>query len=153
MRQAKGKILGYGTIRKGTKAYRNALRYCRKTKRLYGVGFDYSELWSLDCAFMDFAYRKGYIKVKLSDKLFDYSYKDYDKLKNKQIEIIRNAQNQEMCDFLLPRLKEFRYTTHGYPGWCENENEWDAYMCDCIREIEEQHTINKFLDKIRSFWD
>jgi hypothetical protein len=153
MNHAQGKILGYGTIRKGTKSYRNALRHCRKMKRIYGVEFDYSELWNLDCTFMDFVYRKGYIKVKLSDKLFNYSYEDYEELKNEQIEIIRNVQNQEMCDFLLPRLKEFRHTTHGYPGWCENENEWDVYIGDCIREIEEQHTINKFLDKINSFWD
>ena len=136
MKQTKGKILGYGIIRKGTKAYRNALRYCRKMKRIYGVGFDYSELWNLDCAFLDFAYRKR-----------------YNKLKNEQIEIIRNIQNQEMCNFLLPRLKEFRLVTHGYPAWCDNEKEWYNYIGDCIREIEEQYTINKFLDKINSFWD
>lgn len=153
MKQTKGKILGYGIIRKGTKEYRNALRYCRKMKRIYGVGFDYSELWNLDCTFLDFAYRKRYIKVKLDDKAFDYSFEDYNKLKNEQIEIIRNIQNQEMCNFLLPRLKEFRLVTHGYPAWCDNEKEWYNYIGDCIREIEEQHTINKFLDKINSFWD
>lgn len=152
MKHTQGKILGYGLIRKGTKAYRNALRYYRKTKRIYGVGFDYSELWNLDSTFLDFAYRKKYIKVKLADK-FDYPYDDYNKLVNEQVEIIRNAQNQEMCNFLFPRLKEFRLITHGYPAWCDNEKVWDSYICECIKEIEERHTINKFLDKISSFWD
>ena len=106
MKQAKGKILGYGFIRKGTKAYRNALRYCRKTKRIYGVGFDYSELWNLDCTFLDFAYCKKYINVKLSDKLFDYSFKDYNKL-GYQIEVLKliEFKTYEECHDKEVKLK------------------------------------------------
>ena len=34
----KGKKLNYGVIQKGTKSYRNALRYYRYTKKKYGEG-------------------------------------------------------------------------------------------------------------------
>lgn len=56
------KGFNYGYVHRGTKAYRNALRSCKLNQKLYGVGFDYTELWSLDISFYKFLLKNQIIK-------------------------------------------------------------------------------------------
>lgn len=73
----KGKKLNYGVIQKGTKSYRNALRFCRYTKKKYGVGFDYTELWNLDSTFFNYIYKHNIVKSKFLEALVNFNEDEF----------------------------------------------------------------------------
>lgn len=40
--------LNYGCVERNSRAYRKALRQCRKNKKRFGVAFDDSETWNIE---------------------------------------------------------------------------------------------------------
>ena len=75
--QYKGKKIGYGVIQRGRSSYRNALRHYRKTKRLYGVGFDYTELWNLDSTFFNYIYKHNIVKSKFLEAIVNFNEDEF----------------------------------------------------------------------------
>lgn len=78
-------FFNYGYVKKGSKKYRNALRYAKKMEKKYwnwiNKGFDYSELWNLDQTFYSFLLAHNYIpkeyiyffKILKNDDFWDES--------------------------------------------------------------------------------
>ena len=185
----KGKELNYGLNVRGTKSYRNALRSCRKNKRLYGTGFDFSELWNLDLTFYKFLYKNGintsrFLVSMIYSKDSEYIREQYNiedpyiqTDNNKRLEIYNKEQecrelekeklkddilkkiqekpelNERICNFLIPRLKAFKDTSHGYPMPYNSFDNWCNYIQECIEEIEKNRTFTKFYQEISAFWD
>ena len=131
-----GRLLNYGLIEKKSKGYRKALRQCKKNKRLYGASFDNSETWYLDIVFYK------YCKVRLSLIVQDVN--------NDILQHINKNQLEDVCNFLVPRLKAYKDITMAYPldlTW----EQWEEYIQNTIDEMEQKKTINLFLDRIRDF--
>lgn len=131
-----GRLLNYGLIEKKSKGYRKALRQCKKNKRLYGASFDNSETWYLDIVFYK------YCKDRLSLIVHDVN--------NDILQHINKNQLEDVCNFLVPRLKAYKDITMAYPldlTW----EQWEDYIQNTIDEMEQKKTINLFLDRIRDF--
>ena len=131
-----GRLLNYGLIEKKSKGYRKALRQCKKNKRLYGASFDNSETWYLDIVFYK------YCKERLSLIVQDVN--------NDILQHINKNQLEDVCNFLVPRLKAYKDITMAYPldlTW----EQWEDYIQNTIDEMEQKKTINLFLDRIRDF--
>ena len=131
-----GRILNYGLIEKKSKGYRKALRQCKKNKRLYGASFDNSETWYLDIVF--YKYCKDRLSLIVQD------------VNNDILQHINKNQLEDVCNFLVPRLKAYKDITMAYPldlTW----EQWDDYIQNTIDEMEQKKTINLFLDRIRDF--
>ena len=131
-----GRLLNYGLIEKKSKGYRKALRQCKKNKRLYGAGFDNSETWYLDIVF--YKYCRERLALKTQD------------VNNDILQHINKKQLEDVCNFLVPRLKAFKDITMAYPldlTW----EQWEEYIQNTIDEMEQKKTINLFLDRIHDF--
>lgn len=131
-----GRILNYGLIEKKSKGYRKALRQCKKNKRLYGASFDNSETWYLDIVF--YKYCKDRLSLIVQD------------VNNDILQHINKNQLEDVCNFLVPRLKAYKDITMAYPldlTW----EQWEEYIQNTIDEMEQKKTINLFLDRIRDF--
>ena len=131
-----GRLLNYGLIEKKSKGYRKALRQCKKNKRLYGASFDNSETWYLDIVF--YKYCKNRLSLIVQD------------VNNDILQHINKNQLEDVCNFLVPRLKAYKDITMAYPldlTW----EQWEDYIQNTIDEMEQKKTINLFLDRIRDF--
>ena len=131
-----GRLLNYGLIEKKSKGYRKALRQCKKNKRLYGASFDNSETWYLDIVF--YKYCKDRLSLIVQD------------VNNDILQHINKNQLEDVCNFLVPRLKAYKDITMAYPldlTW----EQWEEYIQNTINEMEQKKTINLFLDRIRDF--
>ncbi len=131
-----GRLLNYGLIEKKSKGYRKALRQCKKNKRLYGASFDNSETWYLDIVF--YKYCKDRLSLIVQD------------VNNDILQHINKNQLEDVCNFLVPRLKAYKDITMAYPldlTW----EQWEDYIQNTIDEMEQKKTINLFLDRIRDF--
>ena len=131
-----GRLLNYGLIEKKSKGYRRALRQCKKNKRLYGAGFDNSETWYLDIVF--YKYCKNRLSLIVQD------------VNNDILQHINKNQLEDVCNFLVPRLKAYKDITMAYPldlTW----EQWEEYIQNTIDEMEQKKTINLFLDRIHDF--
>ena len=131
-----GRLLNYGLIEKKSKGYRKALRQCKKNKRLYGASFDNSETWYLDIVF--YKYCKDRFSLIVQD------------VNNDILQHINKNQLEDVCNFLVPRLKAYKDITMAYPldlTW----EQWEDYIQNTIDEMEQKKTINLFLDRIRDF--
>lgn len=131
-----GRLLNYGLIEKKSKGYRKALRQCKKNKRLYGASFDNSETWYLDVVF--YKYCKDRLSLIVQD------------VNNDILQHINKNQLEDVCNFLVPRLKAYKDITMAYPldlTW----EQWEEYIQNTIDEMEQKKTINLFLDRIRDF--
>lgn len=131
-----GRLLNYGLIEKKSKGYRKALRQCKKNKRLYGASFDNSETWYLDIVF--YKYCKDRLSLIVQD------------VNNDILQHINKNQLEDVCNFLVPRLKAYKDITMAYPldlTW----EQWEEYIQNTIDEMEQKKTINLFLDRIRDF--
>ena len=131
-----GRLLNYGLIEKKSKGYRKALRQCKKNKRLYGASFDNSETWYLDIVF--YKYCKNRLSLIVQD------------VNNDILQHINKNQLEDVCNFLVPRLKAYKDITMAYPldlTW----EQWEEYIQNTIDEMEQKKTINLFLDRIRDF--
>ena len=131
-----GRLLNYGLIEKKSKGYRRALRQCKKNKRLYGASFDNSETWYLDIVF--YKYCKDRLSLIVQD------------VNNDILQHINKNQLEDVCNFLVPRLKAYKDITMAYPldlTW----EQWEEYIQNTIDEMEQKKTINLFLDRIRDF--
>ena len=131
-----GRLLNYGLIEKKSKSYRKALRQCKKNKRLYGAGFDNSETWYLDIVF--YKYCRERLALKTQD------------VNNDILQHINKKQLEDVCNFLVPRLKAFKDITIAYPPDLTWE-QWEEYIQNTIDEMEQKKTINLFLDRIHDF--
>ena len=63
---------------------------------------------------------------------------------------IDDKQREELCKFLVPRIKAFKVLTVAYPldlTW----EEWEKYIQDTIDEMEQKHSLTLFLNRIHDF--
>lgn len=122
--KCKGKELNYGLNRRGTKTYRNALRSCKLNQKLYGAGFDFTEIWNLDLTFYKFIYKNGinssrFLVSLIYSKDYEYIRKLYN-IENpyeqndlkKKAEIYekedecRNIEREKLKNEILKKLSE-----------------------------------------------
>lgn len=97
-------------------------------------------------------YEKRQQLYSLESKYID---DENEKLRNDIIEVLNSNKdlNEKVCNFIAPRLKAFKDMTHGYPAIMTTFESWKNYIQECIDEIEQNRTFNKFYDKIFYFWD
>lgn len=173
-----GRLLNYGLIEKKSKGYRRALRQCKKNKRLYGASFDNSETWYLDIVFYKYCRNHNLSKHKFLNNFITYSYEDdvieevckeingsyldnWELVENRLALITQDVNNdilqhinkkqlEDVCNFLVPRLKAFKDITMAYPPDLTWE-QWEEYIQNTIDEMDQKKTINLFLDRIHDF--
>ena len=171
------RFFNYGLVKKGSKKYRNALRYAKKMKKKYWIykGFDYSELWNLDHTFYSFLLAHNYIpkeyipffKIIKEDifweenvgKLYNLTEIEtirnkYDEIIKKEIEYINHLPINEKIyikGFLIPRVKEFKENINSHPAYY-TESEWDKILEDIVQDVNKM-IFESLFEHIPQMWD
>ena len=155
------KRFNYGCIDRHHRGYRKALRQCKRNLQRYGVGFDDSETWNLDCAILHFLLDKHFPLPHMDfihcylyessllylDKYYpDVDYLDcetgnsiIDSIHADILEQMRQysyEQKQQLFDFVIPRLDRMKNITIAYPGIDEGAT-FEGWIETLERMIEE----------------
>jgi hypothetical protein len=169
-------ISPYSLIKKGSKEYREALRSIRRNHKKYGAKFDYSELWNLDSTIYKYVYihklcEHPFLEKCISDGSFMYSkywekqgvtkeeynknckiYWEKEEELYKEVNLqISKLTDKQFLEFLLPRLKAFKYKTIGYPADITFD-EYEEYLQSIINEIETKGTCTLIYERFNALW-